>query len=414
MLLVGITLASVGTAFFLLDIYRNSPEIPWWIDFISLVALRPFPRSVRILVFGSLGIGFFGFGLWGLNRAIMAPYLRPGRSVVDTLANYRQLKRGAKIVVLGGGTGQSTLLRGLKRYTKNLTAVVTVADDGGSSGRLRRTMGILPPGDIRNCLAALSDDEELITQLFQYRFSQADGSGGLEGHSFGNLFLSAMSEISGSFEGAIAESGRVLAVNGRVMPATLENVNLVAEVLLENADKRIQVIGESQIPEAGGAIQRVWLEPDAPPAYPRVIQAILSADMIVVGPGSLFTSLLPNLLVPEIAAALKSSSALRVFVCNVANQAGETMGFSCGDYLQALENHLGEHLFDLVVCHRESVFVRLPDEIERVNVEAETRAQYPLYFGDVANDDKPWLHDSDKLAQVLIDLYQHRTGPLTL
>jgi len=411
-ILIGLTLAAVGIAFFLLDIYRNAPESQqWWLDLLSTAALRFLPRSLRILIFGGLCLILIMVGLWGVNRALLIPFVRPGRNVVDTLTNHRRRGRGPRVVAIGGGGhGLSTLLRGLKNYTYNLTAVVTVADDGGSSGRLRKTMGILPPGDIRNCLAALSNDEALLTQLFQYRF--ADGGGELEGHSFGNLFISALAEITGSFEEAVAESGRVLAVYGRVLPASLHDVQLVADVVPPHMFQEVRVEGESSIPELGGKIRRVWLEPNNPPAFPEVIQALLAADMIVVGPGSLYTSILPNLLVPDIAAAIRASHGLKVLVTNVATQPGETTGFKCGDHLRALEEHVGGDLFELIVCN--NCFTgELREGVNWVIPEDDLEADYPVYFADLTEEEQPWHHDADKLAHVLIELLLRRTGPLT-
>ena len=202
-ILVGITMLGLGLAAFLLDLYRTDTTNSTVLTFISLISLRFLPRFVRVLIFGGLGIGFVVYGTWGLNRALLRPFMRPGHTVIDQLSDFRRRDRGPRVVTIGGGHGLSALLRGLKAHTRNLTAVVTVADDGGSSGRLRESYGILPPGDIRNCLAALSNDEALLTQLFQYRFS---GTPELEGHSFGNLFLTALTDITGSFEEAIAES----------------------------------------------------------------------------------------------------------------------------------------------------------------------------------------------------------------
>lgn len=408
-ILAGLFLLAVGAALFVIEIYRTAPQVNWWLDFLSTASLRFLPRPVRVGIFGALGVSLVVIGIWGLNRSLLAPFLRPGRAVVDTLVTYRRRGRGPRIVAIGGGHGLSTLLRGLKEYTSNLTAVVTVADDGGSSGRLRRSMGILPPGDIRSCLAALSSDEALITQLFQYRF--ANGGGGLDGHSFGNLFISALAEITGSFEEAIAESGRVLSVHGRVLPSTLHDVRLVADIVLPNTVNEVRVEGESRIPEASGRVRRVWLEPNNAPAFPQAIQAILKADMILIGPGSLFTSLLPNLLVPDLAAAIRASQALKVYVCNVATQPGETDGFTCGEHVRVLEDHVGEGLFDLVIsnmrCEGE-----LPPGTDWVVVEEELEEQYPVYQADVVDCEQPWRHDSQKLARVLIDILQERTGPL--
>jgi uncharacterized cofD-like protein len=362
------------------------------------------------VIFGGIGVGLIAGGIWGLNRVLMAPFMRPGRRVVDALTSHRRRERGPRIVAIGGGHGLATLLRGLKQHTHNLTAIVTVADDGGSSGRLRRTMGILPPGDIRNCLAALSNDEAMLTQLFQYRF--ADGTSGLDGHSFGNLFISALAEITGSFEEAIAESGRVLSVSGRVLPATLHDVRLVADVRLPYLVNEVRVEGESQIPESEGKVRRIWLEPSNPQAFPQAIQSILAADMILIGPGSLYTSILPNLLVPDVAAAIRASRALKIYVCNVATQPGETDGYSCGDHVRALEEHAGGALFEIVVSNS-NCEGELPEEIQWVRTEGDLFVDYPLYQSDLIDPARPWRHDSEKLAQVLMDLLQERTGPLT-
>jgi len=330
-ILLGTTIIALGLAVFVIDLYRRAPET-WWLPLISFASLRDLPRLMRVIIFEALGLGIIVWGIIGLNRSLLGPFLRPGHTIVDRLEKHQSRKHGPKIVAIGGGHGLATLLRGLKKVSHNIYAVVTVADDGGSSGRLRESLGILPPGDVRNCLAALSDDEDLLAQLFQYRFANADES--LKGHSFGNLFISSMAEVTGSFEQAIAESGRVLAVSGRVLPATLENVQLIADVRKSDSKEISRVVGESKITETGGIIKRVMLEPNNPAAYPEVIQSVLSADLIVIGPGSLYTSILPNLLVKDITSAIKASQALKIFVCNVATQAGETEGFSCGDHLR--------------------------------------------------------------------------------
>lgn len=406
--LVANTLIAVGAAMFLLDFYRTTPDA-WWLPLLSYASLRFLARPLRVLIFGGLGFGILGWGLWGLNRSLMEPFLPKDKPVVEHLARFRQKERGPRLVAIGGGTGQSILLRGLKTVTHNLYAIVSVADDGGSSGRLRRSLGILPPGDIRSCLAALSNDEDLISQLFQYRFAR---EGDLEGHSFGNLYLTALTEITGSFEEAIAASGKVLGVQGRVLPATLANVTLEADMSLPFSAAEVRVSGESRIPESAGNIRRVWLQPDSPPAYPKAIQAILNADMVVVGPGSLYTSLLPNLLVPDIAAALRSTRALRVFVVNVATQPGETQGFTIGDHLRALEDHLGDLPFEVVLCNNRAEGP-LPGSLQWVQPDANLEAVYPVHFADVVDLERPWRHDPAKLTRVLVDLLEERTGPLS-
>ena len=406
--LAGMTLLGVGVAIFLLDLYRTNSTSQAILTFLSYASLRFLPRWARVVIFAVLGLGMISFGIWELNRALMRPYMRPGSHVVDQLADFRRRGRGPRIVAIGGGHGLSTLLRGLKAYTHNLTAVVTVADDGGSSGRLRESLGILPPGDIRNCLAALSNDEALLTQLFQYRFS---GEPGLNGHSFGNLFLSALSDITGSFEEAIAESGRVLSVNGRVLPSTLHNVRLVADVRLPFVVNEVRVAGESRIPEIAGRVRRVWLEPNDAPAFPPVIRALLGADMIIVGPGSLFTSLLPNLLVHDVLSAVRNSRALKMFVCNIATQPGETEAYSCYDHVRALEEHVGEDLFDIILCN-DNYDGNLIDASHWVQADEKSRSDVRLYTADLVDYDYAWRHDSLKLAQVVMDLFYERTGPL--
>jgi uncharacterized cofD-like protein len=407
-ILLGTTLLGIGLAIFILDFYRTAPEA-WWLPIISAASLRFLPRPLRALIFGGLGVLLVIGGIMGVNRSVIAPFLQPGRKVVDAVAGHRRRGRGPRIVVIGGGHGLSTLLRGLKENTYSLTAIVTVADDGGSSGRLRQSLGILPPGDIRNCLAALSNDEAMLTQLFQYRF--ANGSSGLDGHSFGNLFITALSEITGSFEEAIAESGRVLSVSGRVLPSTLHDVRLVADVMLPYLVSEVRVEGESHIPESTGSVRRVWLEPNSPPAFPDAVQSILSADLIVIGPGSLYTSLLPNLLVPDITAAIRSSRALKIFVCNVATQPGETDHYTCGDHLMAIEAHIGGGIFDVIVCN-DYYGGELPEGYQWVKLDDELDLSYPIYQNSLTDTEYPWRHNATKLAHVLIELLEERTGPL--
>jgi uncharacterized cofD-like protein len=407
-ILAGTTLLGVGLAILVLDIYRTAPET-WWLPAFSTASLRFLPRLSRVVIFGGLGISLIIVGIWGINRSLLKPFMPQGRRVVDALAGMRRRERGPRIVVIGGGHGLSTLLRGLKEYTNNLTAIVTVADDGGSSGRLRRSLGILPPGDIRNCLAALSNDEALLTQLFQYRFPE--DATGLNGHSFGNLFITALSEITGSFEEAIAESGRVLSVSGKVLPSTLNDVKLVADIRLPFLQNEVRIEGESRIPESSGQIRRVWLDPNSPPAFPQAIQDILAADMIVIGPGSLYTSLLPNLLVPDIANAIRASRSFRVYVCNLASQPGETEGYSGQDHIRALEDHCGSNLFDLIVANNNTKS-DLPSGVEWVTIQDDQELDIPVYFADLVESMHHWRHDSNKLAKILIDLLQERTGPL--
>ena len=286
--------------------------------------------------------------LWGQSRtvgSITDAFPDSDQELVDRLLTHRRLHRGPKIVAIGGGTGLSTLLRGLKQYSANITAIVTVADDGGSSGRLREEIGVLPPGDIRNCMAALADEEKLLTELFQYRFVAGEG---LTGHSFGNLFLTAMTAITGrDFEKAIAASSKVLAIRGKVLPATLSDVRLWARL----DDGRL-VEGESHITEAGGKIAQIGCFPANPPGLPAALQAIREADYIIMGPGSLYTSVIPNLLVPDIREALAKVKVPRIYVCNIMTQPGETDGYSVSDHIKAIDRVCGQRIFDAVLVQR--------------------------------------------------------------
>src|SRR5688572_32360405 len=408
-MLAGITFLGIGLAILLLNLYRTDFTNPALLAIIDFISLRELPRGLRVLIFSGIGIGLVSYGIYRLNHSLMSPFIRPGHAVVDELANYRRRERGPRIVTIGGGHGLATLLRGLKTYTRNLTAIVTVADDGGSSGRLRESFGILPPGDIRNCLAALSNDEEMLTQLFRYRFS---GASGLDGHSFGNLFITALADITGSFEEAIAESGRVLSVSGRVLPSTLHDVKLVADMQLPNVPIQIRVQGESRIPKMAGQVRRLWLEPNDAPAFPPALNAILNSDMIVVGPGSLYTSLLPNLLVQDLLGAIQASRALKIYVSNIATQPGETDLYSCYDHVRALEEHIGEKLFDIVLCNDNHQGE--PDmESEWVRADEKTLVDKRVYCADLVDTDSPRRHDSAKLARTLIEILDEYTGPLT-
>ncbi len=317
---------------------------------------------------------------------------------------------GPRIVALGGGHGLSTLLRGLKQRVRDrsehlvgLTAIVTVADDGGSSGRLRREMGVLPPGDFRNCLIALADSESLMTGLFRYRFGEGTG---LDGHNFGNLFITAMGAITGSFERALAESSRVLAVQGRVFPSTLQDVKLVAHLREEEGGKVSRVVGESRIPEADGTIERVWLEPDGVSAYPDAVRAILAADIVLAGPGSLYTSVLPNLLVSDIAQAVRASRAVKIYVCNVATQKGETDHFTVADHVAALDAHVGPGVFPIVLANVNLKPEReLPEGVEMVRPILSEADTWRLVTADLVDQECPWRHDPARLSQAVLDIY---------
>jgi uncharacterized cofD-like protein len=407
MILIGITLLGLGVAVFIIDFYRSTDNT-FWTQVLSFLSLRYLDRTIRAIIFGGAGLFFIGIGIVELNRSLLKPFIKPGEAVLETISSYRLKEKGPKIVTIGGGTGLSVLLRGLKFHTHNLTALVTVTDDGGSSGELRKSLGILPPGDIRACLAALSNDEDLMTQLFQYRFGK---NAGINGHALGNLLISALSDITGSFENAVAESGEVLAIRGKVLPSTLHNVKLVADIRSPVQNKEEKVIGESKITQMGGIIKRVWLEPNNPSPYPPAIQAILNADLIVIGPGSLYTSVMPNLLVPEIANALRVSKALKFYICNVANQKGETDGYKVLDHVKAIEKHLQDQHMDVIVCNND-FGKKLPVGVEWVVADHELEEQYSVYYASLTDKENPWRHDSKLLAETILDLFFERTGPL--
>lgn len=268
------------------------------------------------------------------------------KGILDTIYEKRKLDMGPRVVAIGGGTGLSVLLRGIKAYTSNIAAIVTVGDDGGSSGRLREDFGIVPPGDIRNCLVALADTEPVMESLFQYRFK---GNGNLSGHSFGNLFLTAMLEVTGGdIEKALRQSNKVLRVRGRVIPSSHTPIRLIAR--MANGQRKE---GESQIGEAGNRIEEISIEPMDTKAPAEALQAIAKADVILLGPGSLYTSVIPNLLVPGIADAIKANPAPKVYICNVMTQPDETDDYSALDHLKAIEKHGGEGLIDLMVVNKQ-------------------------------------------------------------
>ncbi len=319
----------------------------------------------------------------------------------------QSLKHGPRIVAIGGGTGLPVLLRGLKQYTGNLTAIVTVADDGGSSGRLRGEFGILPPGDIRNCLVALAETETLMDQLFHYRFGQGEG---LAGHNLGNLLITALVDISGDFQTAILEASKVLKVRGQVLPSTLRQVVLHAEL----RDGTV-ISGESRIPEAGSPIKRVFLTPAECAPVPEALEAIAGADLVLLGPGSLFTSVLPILLVSEIAAAVTRSPAIVCYLCNIMTQPGETTGFKASDHLQAIYEHAGRGWIDYVLVNTRRITPAKQEKYARQGAAPVPIDDYDLYRmgvrlikSDVLEEDELVRHDPQKLAHAIMNLLGKR------
>ena len=339
MIVLGfMVLANVRPIYLTLELIRKA----------ALVLPSNFLAAIFILIGGAI----FFKGWQKTTLSIMDMDTSKGNSsILEKLYRRRMLNKGAKIVAIGGGTGLSMLLRGIKKYTNNVTAIVTVGDDGGSSGRLREEMGVLPPGDIRNCIAALADDEDMITELFQYRFKNGEG---LEGHSFGNLFLTALCAITGDMFRAVKESSNVLNIRGVVLPATLDDMKLAAEF----EDGRI-IHGESNIPEVHGKIKRLFTEPEHCKALPEAITAIKEADLIILGPGSLYTSVIPNLLVDGIVEAITKSTAKKIYVCNIMTQPGETDNYSVASHVNALISHAGgKKIIDAVLVNDS-----LPDNI---------------------------------------------------
>ncbi|WP_301860215.1 YvcK family protein [uncultured Megasphaera sp.] len=362
-------------------------------------------------VLATLGIGIIVFGclvmVWATRRLIRTMFgvVMPGESgnISDLILSNLQLAKGPKVAVIGGGTGLSVMLRGLKTKTYNLTAVVTVADDGGSTGRIRQDLDIIAPGDLRNCLVAMADKEGLMEKLFAHRFG---GSGDLTGHSFGNLFIAALIEVLGDVEEAMDATSKVLKVRGKVIPSSAEKILLNAEM----TDGRI-IHGESQIPHAHGKIKRVFTTPLYPKAVQSAVKAIQNADTIVLGPGSLYTSIMPNLCVPDIAAAVRNSRARKIYICNVMTQPGETDNYSVADHVKAINRQLGEDVIDFVIANNGNVDPAIlqryastgsyPVSIDKKEV---NRCGATLILSDLVNKDVGGIHDTKKLANVLFDL----------
>jgi uncharacterized cofD-like protein len=395
----GLLLVGLGVSAALVDVYRAFPGSA----VLSILSLSFLPRLVRIAVLLAAGGALFAVSYWQIRKVLQPTHVRVERQTTENRANADRRKETPQVVAIGGGTGLSTLLRGMKEKTCDLTAVVTVADDGGSSGRLRRSLGIPPPGDLRNCLAALAEDESLLTQLFQYRFAEGDG---IHGHSFGNLFVSALAGVTGNFERGLIEAGHVLSIRGRVIPSTLNNITLEGELVGDRTHTLRRVSGESQIAHLPGTIWRVWIEPEDVRAYPGAVQAILNADMVILGPGSLFTSVLPNLLIREIREALEASRALKVYVCNVMTEPGETDGYSVRDHLDAIERHISPLPVQVVVVNTARP-MELPEDMQWVEVVA-PEDSIRMVCLDLADEHNVGHHDPQKLAAALAGLLERR------
>ena len=399
LLFAGIAILGLGAAIFLRDLYRTTAAdeilVVYWL---TGAWLEP---QVRATLVATLGIVLTGIGMWGLMRSVVSPFIGRNDSVMEVLYTKRYLARGPRIVAIGGGTGLSTLLRGLKGYSANITAVVAVADDGGSSGQLRQQLGIIPPGDIRNCIAALADAEPLMTQLMQYRFPPGSG---LDNHAFGNLFIAAMTAVTGDFEEAVRESNRVLAVRGQVLPATSVPLNLSARL----ASGR-RLYGQVEIAKADEPIDRVFIEPADVRANGEALERILEAELIVLGPGSLFSSVLPNLLIPDVRDALAAAPGLKIYVCNVATQPGETEAMSASEHVSALLAHIGEDLVDYVIINRNTDARRPTGWLAQpVRVDVRRLEELPVVIveEDVIDPANAHRHDPAKLAAAIMRLQQ--------
>jgi uncharacterized cofD-like protein len=416
---LGMLLLALGAAHVIRQVTRDLQPGGATQAILDLITLQFLPFPLRGLVVGGIGAALIVIGAWRLAEALTRP-LRPvdqETPLADVIYQKRFLARGPRIVAIGGGTGLSTLLRGLKEHSSNLTAIVTVADDGGSSGALREQLGIPPVGDIRNCIAALADAEPLMSELLGYRFpgfQRGEGGlvdtapGALGGHAVGNLLLAAMTALEGGdFEEGVRRMNRVLAVRGKVVPASATPINLVARTR-----DGITVTGQSTIMRTAG-IERVWIQPDDVHAAEDAIAAIADAEIVVLGPGSLFTSVLPVLLIPAIRDAVAAAPGVRVYVCNVATQVGETEGFDLADHVDVLLAHTQPDLVDLVLANDHfdggatdgrEVQEGMPPPPPPVELRWPPAVEPPphLVTDTVASDDDPHHHDPERLATAIL------------
>ena len=409
----GIVLTSLSTAMGLAWLYRNYTVPDELSNLVFYGTLQFIDHPYREMVVILPGAAFIIWGILQLSRSLTGPLMesRPDEGGLAKIIESHRLGEAEPklhIVTIGGGTGLSTLLRGIKHEDVRITAIVTAGDDGGSSGRLRTEFNMPAPGDIRNCLVALADSETLLGDLFQYRFDSEDS--GLDGHSFGNLFITALTKVSGSFEQAIIESGRVLNIRGAVYPSSTENIVVGAE-MADGSTLR----GETTIVNARAGINRVFLDPPSAEAYLPAVRSILEADLVVLGPGSLYTSVIPNLLVEGIAHALRHTPAEKVYVCNVATQPGETDGYDVADHVRGIQRHLGDLPLDRIIINSNL-------EPSKTGIKPEWGVSAVDFAGldefegrliveprDVVNPDFPLRHDPQKLATTLVEL-AHRVN----
>ena len=392
-----------------LDIVDNLNDVAdWMLAHFNLQINQP---SVFVPLGSSIalvGLVLILVSLWMLNRSVVGSLLPDGglksQNIVDRIFIRRFLAQGQSIVVIGGGTGLSTMLRGLKQYTSNITAIVTVTDNGGSSGQLTESTGILPPGDLRNCMVALADDEQNLARAFGYRFNGQHPEG-LRGHSLGNLFIAAMTELNkGDYEKAIADASKILAIRGKVYPSTVSKVTLIGEM-----EDGSCIEGETQIAASRHKIERVWLRPENAKPLDEALEAIRNADAIILGPGSIYTSIIPNLLVDGITDAIDSSQAVKMYVCNVMTQPGESDGFLASDHAAALAIHApGKRLFDFILVNKMRPAPELLEKYERVgqhfvepDVEKIRSMGYTPILGDFISQSDVLRHDGASLTRAI-------------
>lgn len=416
--ILALIIISLGLAMGAAWIYSNfnfPKKLQPYVEWLTLQHIGHPWREMVILAFGGV---VFLFTIYKLTTSLISPILAAngsGRDYADIMIEDRfgRAEPELNVVAIGGGTGLSALLRGLKLQDVNLTAIVTVADDGGSTGRIRNVFNMPAPGDIRNCLVAMADDESLMGRLFHYRFDR-EGSE-LTGHAFGNLFITALTQVTGSFEQGVIESARVLNVRGRVLPSTLENITLCAEM----EDGQV-VRGESALSHESDKITEVFLEPDAPDAYRPALAAILNADLIVMGPGSLYTSVVPNLLVGGVREAIRWSRAATVYVCNVATQHGETDDMGYEEHIEQIVKYLGEGELHYTVVNSHAPkpdAIRPEWQVDPLSYDGKSQTEHgvTIVAKDVVNDKNPLRHDPEKLADVLMDLARnHKSSSFPL
>lgn len=398
--LVGLLILTTGIAFALsVSVSETLVEIARRATF-----ARSMPPALRGALTAGIGLALAIISTYMLYRqlAFGARYTQGNRGIIESLANRQARSTGPKIVAIGGGTGLSTLLRGLKAHTDNLSAVVTVADDGGSSGRLRDELGIAPPGDARQCLIALSESEPLMERVLSYRFSEGTDLGG---HNFGNLLIAALVDIEGDFHHALESAAKLLIVRGKVLPSSISTKMRIAA----RTTTGTYLEGESAVGHSGESIETIWVEPPDCPPNPAVLQAIAEADLIVIGPGSLYTSILPNFLIAGISNAVRRSPAPTVLVCNIATQPGETDGMSAEDHLREFEHHSGVEVSHFLINSN-------PLEVESVegqspilpSLDASVREAITIIRSNVSDPDRITHHDPGRLARSVVQVLRER------